>query len=172
MNARHKAIEINGDAEWFDLRGNIDAASVRIARCGDIHPYANGPIFSRAHAVQLDGCDKNFVYYWLNTYTFPVAKEIILNSHPCEMDVLCRFRDQAVMYLDPRFSRYKERLGNYVGDSVVIIDSDRILAIKTLQRAWRRRHERIATMREAWIPGGLVCKALAKRFEANAKLQT
>ena len=69
----------------------ITCPKVIFTQCMDIHPFSKGPIFDHARYVYLDGCNKNFVYYWLNRKTFPNVQKIYLNSHPCQSNVLHRF---------------------------------------------------------------------------------
>ena len=64
---------------------------------GDLHPFRPAPVFRSARTLFLTNCDKNFVYYWLRRDVFPAVRDVYLDSHPCEYDVLCRF--------DPALSR-------------------------------------------------------------------
>lgn len=46
--------------------------------------------FPNVETLFLDKCEKNFVYYNVNTHYFPNVKTIYCNSHPCEGQVLQR----------------------------------------------------------------------------------
>ena len=116
---------------WKDLKGKvINNKNIILSRYGDIHPFSNGPVFNCENLI-MEGCDKNFVYYWMNQQTFPNAKNVYLNSHPCDYDVLGRqFKN---IYLHESYSRYKERWG---GKNVkVISDKDYESLINTYEEA-------------------------------------
>jgi hypothetical protein len=46
--------------------------------------------FPSVETLFLDKCEKNFIYYNVNTHYFPNVKTIYCNSHPCEPQVLQR----------------------------------------------------------------------------------
>ena len=70
--------------QWLTIEGKVlTERIVEINQCGNIHPYNNGPVFSVTTKVFLMNCDKNFIYYWLKTKTFPTVEDIYLFSHPC-----------------------------------------------------------------------------------------
>jgi hypothetical protein len=97
------------DRNWHNLTNKrVLNRVVHISKCGDITPYKNGPVFL-ANKVFVTDCDKNFVFYWLDKQTFPVATEIYLSSHPCEPFVFNQF---SKLYLSDRFSNYKKRWGH------------------------------------------------------------
>ncbi|MBA3756248.1 MAG: hypothetical protein H0X02_08520 [Nitrosomonas sp.] len=77
---------INTHEAWKALR-TISPATCILSQLGDIHPYHDGPVI-QAHTVVLDNCDKNFVFYWLNSRTFPYMNTLVLNSHPCEPSIV------------------------------------------------------------------------------------
>ena len=108
-----KVAHVVGDAAWLNLKGKyITNQCVAIRGCGDIHPFHDAPIFTGANIVFITGCDKNFVYYWLTSRTFPNAQIVYLNSHSCDYPVLRRF-PRAQMYLSDWYEHYKEC---WVGD--------------------------------------------------------
>lgn len=108
--------------EWNDLKGKfIRNKTVILSRYGDIHPYANGPRFL-CDTLFLDGCDKNFLAYWLNRRTFPVASKIYIGSHPCDHYVLKRMSSQ--IYLHEFHSQYKDRWWRDLDNIEIISDAD------------------------------------------------
>jgi hypothetical protein len=97
---------------------------VILRNMGNIHPFRDGPIFERAHTVYVEGCDKNFVYYWCDERTFPSAIDVHLNSHPCDPDVLWRWHIGAtIIWLGRRYAEYKGRWANN-RDAVKIVQED------------------------------------------------
>ena len=82
-------------------------ATVDIQDCGNILPFADSPVFF-ADTVVLRRCSREFVYYWLNTRTFPTVKTIYLDSEPCDPSLFDRFPD-TVISLSPRVEEFKER---------------------------------------------------------------
>jgi hypothetical protein len=98
--------------EWFGIGNMSGYVKLTVNYCGDIHPY-DGPKFPDVEILVMNGCDKNFVYYWLNKRIFPNVKEIWLNSHPCDSSVLGRFKN-AIIYLSDRFERFKMTYHNNV----------------------------------------------------------
>lgn len=104
--------------EWESLKGKtVMNNTVEISGMGDIHPFKNGPIFD-SETVYLTSCDKNFIYYWMNTRNFPKVKTLYLFSHPCEPDVMHRFPDTQI-YLGESYLTYKKRWVNDL-DNVVL----------------------------------------------------
>lgn len=109
FNPFSKKILINGGLEWYTLKNNIISNKIiHIKNCGDIQPFPNGPIFESAETVYIENCNKNFLLNWLNRYTFPVVKEIYLNTHPCSQYILYRMTDNSNcnIYIDYDFSHY------------------------------------------------------------------
>ncbi len=89
---------------WEDLKGKtVVNESVVLARYGDIRPFANGPVFN-CENLFVEECDENFVYYWVNQRTFPKAKNVYLNSHPCEFTVFLRKFE--MIYLHESYRRH------------------------------------------------------------------
>lgn len=79
------------------------------------YPPLSKRIFHTENLV-LDGCDKNFIYYWLTPRIFPHVKDVFLFSHPCENSVIHRFKGTL-----PRFhtnSRNMRYINNYEGDII------------------------------------------------------
>lgn len=94
---------------WIKLQGKkILNKNILIKDYGDVHPFP-GIMFPLAENIFMDGCYKNFVYYWANKFTFPNAKKLYLRSHPCECDVLRR--DFETINMTEDFSRYADRWG-------------------------------------------------------------
>lgn len=75
-----------------------------IENMGDIHFFSGVEVNSEE--IILSNCDKNFIAYWLTRNTFPNAKTIYLDSHPCEPYVLQRNFN---IYLSDRYSEYRDR---------------------------------------------------------------
>lgn len=57
--------------------------------------------FPHAETLFVDECEKNFVYYNINTRYFPNVKTIYCNSHPCESMVLKRHHDMYIQENNP-----------------------------------------------------------------------
>ncbi len=49
----------------------------------------NRPVFM-CRKLFVDNCDKNFIYYRLNKYSFPNVRELWLASHPTDPEVIHR----------------------------------------------------------------------------------
>jgi hypothetical protein len=50
----------------------------------DAHPiYISSDVFKKCKIVIFNGCDKNTLYYFLNTCRFPNINTIITNTHWC-----------------------------------------------------------------------------------------
>lgn len=117
-----KSITLNTD-DWYkamdEKRVFNGVDDVTIERCGDIHPSFY-PMFPDAKTVTMRGCDKNFVFYWLQEHVFPNMQTIYLNSHPCEPVVLARFPN-AMFYLSTRYETYKNRWASK-RDNVILMD--------------------------------------------------
>lgn len=110
------------NALWRDLQGKkIHNKSVILTKYGDIHPFADGPVFACNNLV-LDECDKNFLAYWLNKTTFPNAKNIYIKSHPCDRYVLNHEFEK--VYLHEQYKRYKDRWWPLLDNISVINDGD------------------------------------------------
>lgn len=108
--------------EWNDLKGKIIRnETVILSRYGDIHAHANGPRFL-CHTLFLDGCDKNFLAYWLNRRTFPLTYNIYIASHPCDHYVLKRI--PCKIYLHEFHSHYKDRWWSDLDNIEIITDAD------------------------------------------------
>jgi len=92
---------------WIKLRGKkILNRNILLTQYGDIHPFP-GIMFPLAENIFIDKCDKNFVYYWADKYTFPSARNLYLRARPCESEVLSR--DFETMHMTNNFSRYADR---------------------------------------------------------------
>src|SRR5687767_14227914 len=95
--------------------------NVMIRECVDIHPYTKAPIFINCNTIFFEKCDKNMIYYWMNTFTFPNVNNIyLLKSHPCDPTVFYRFHNtDTKIYLSQDYLRYKNRWAE--GNDNVII---------------------------------------------------
>ena len=78
-------------------------------------------IFPRCETLFIDDCEKNYVYYNLDTHHFPNVKKIYINSHPCEYSVLHRHflvNGEIEIFLSEKwYYYYKERWfaeGSYI----------------------------------------------------------
>lgn len=110
---------------------------VVIKHMGDIHPTSQKPKFE-CETLVLDQCDKNFVYYWLDSGVFPNVRNIFLLSHPCEPNVFSRWYNIQKYYpsktipnifLAHYYERYKNRWADDM-DNVHIINDDDIKFLK------------------------------------------
>jgi hypothetical protein len=91
---------------WGLLKGRvIRNRNVILEKYGDIPPFANGPIF-KCETLIMDGCDENFVAYWLNKKTFPNVKCIYMGS-PWDGHALLTCQE---VYFHEYYKNYKERL--------------------------------------------------------------
>ncbi|XWV26735.1 hypothetical protein QJ857_gp0320 [Tupanvirus soda lake] len=98
---------------WGKLRGKeILNQNLLINGFGDIHPFANPPVFVNAKNIFLNDNHKYFHYYWINKKIFPTKPTIYLCGHPCDSPVLDRgFRMHVV---DPFYYtaiRYANEIG-------------------------------------------------------------
>jgi len=105
---------------------------------GDIHPTVDKPSFE-CETLVVDACDKNFVYYWINSTVFKNVKTIFLLSHPCEPAFFSRwyniqkyYHDRPVptIYLATWYSRYRNRWADGM-ENVELIDEEDIKLLRT-----------------------------------------
>jgi hypothetical protein len=130
---------VNGREEWSSYAGKIiNDKIVVLKQMGDIHPYENPPKFS-CETIMLDQCDKNFVYYWLDSSVFTNVKNIFLLSHPCESNFFLRWyyiqnyyptRTIPNIFLAHYYERYKNRWARGM-ENVIILDEDNIKNLTT-----------------------------------------
>ena len=107
---------------WENLYGKtIKNKTIVLDQFGDIHPCSNGPIFTATDLFMLN-CNKNFVYYWMNSYTFPNISTIYLASHPCEIQVF--YRQFNKIYLHENYCSYKNRWAANLDNVHIITDQD------------------------------------------------
>lgn len=86
--------------------GVFNATSVEFQSGGDYVTY--GVNFPRAEEVWFSSGDKNFLYYFLNRNTFPVAKKVHVKMHPAAVrfnGCTSEFRG-TTFYLTPQNYRY------------------------------------------------------------------
>jgi hypothetical protein len=125
--SRFGILHLKGNTNWLKLSNQHFACNtVNVQNMGSVPPFHEGPTFY-AENVFLTYCDKNFVFYWLHSATFPNAKRIYLSSHPCEYDVLHRF-PKGTLYLSEDYRRYKTWWAEENGRVIVVpqskIDAD------------------------------------------------
>ncbi len=109
-------MEIN----WEELKGKkINNKNVILSKYGDIHPFANGPVFT-CENLFLNHCDKNFLCYWFNKNTFPNVNTVYICSHPCEPYVLTDKFNK--IYLHTHYKKYKERWYPHLDNVKIISD--------------------------------------------------
>jgi len=111
MNKGYRVIDKN--IIWKGLSGKIVNEPLTIMKdLGDILPFIPKPII-KSKQIVFHNCDKNFVYYWLLPLetVFPCVNSVLLNSHPCEKDVLKKLQQKkhVNVYLTSRWWQYKER---------------------------------------------------------------
>ncbi len=90
---------------------------IHLVNMGDIHPFANGPIF-HCQTLILGRSDKNFAYYWLNPQTFPNLKQIVVDTH-CGYE-LRNFSRSIQIYL-PDYHIHHSGL-EYIKDAYEVIE--------------------------------------------------
>ena len=77
--------------------------------------------FPECETLFVINCEKNYVYYNLDTIRFPNVKKIYTNSHPCEYSVLHRHflvNGEIEIFLEEKwYHHYKDRWfseGSYI----------------------------------------------------------
>jgi hypothetical protein len=133
MSGKLTALTLSGGRSfWESLKGKTITNNIVILnRYGDIHPYSDGPKFL-ANKLYVRACDKNFVYYWINRYTFPNVKDLYLLSHPCEPTVLHRAFER--IYLsEGDYNHYKERWASEKDNITSVKMDDIIKEIETYE---------------------------------------
>lgn len=123
---------IVGREEWSSLKNiNIDDQLIVLDKMGDIHPTQLKPIFNCTTLV-VKNCDKNFVYYWINSNVFPNVKYIFLLSHPCEPTFFSQWyniqhhsanRITLNIFLAHYYAGYKNRWASEMNNVIVIDDN-------------------------------------------------
>ena len=79
----------------------------------DISDCSTWDTFPYTTTVIINNCDKNFIYYNLNTNTFPSLERLVTNSNPCDFGVMHRFatKDNYVGYIHS--VQYYKYLGSW-----------------------------------------------------------
>lgn len=130
-----KALKLSGytkNTAWRDLQWKkIHNKNVILSNYGDIHPFEGGPIFT-CENLMLDGCNKNFLAYWLDKQTFPFARQVYIYSHPCDYYVLNRNFEK--IYLHETFQKYKDRWWSKCDNIEIIQDSEYMRILKCFDR--------------------------------------
>ena len=119
----NKIITIKYNQSFRELQNKIiKNNNVVVHRCYDIHPYAKAPTFINCKTVFFNQCDKNMIYYWADLGTFPNVDNIyLLESHPCDLNVFCRFYNTGTkIYLSEEYSRYKDRWASRNSNVIVL----------------------------------------------------
>lgn len=124
---------VDGRNEWYLLTNKtINRNIVILKQMGDIHPTQHKPKFN-CETLILDQCNKNFVYYWLDSGIFPDVQNIFLLSHPCEPNIFSRWYNVQKYYpnkivpnifLAHYYERYKNRWANEMENVIIINDND------------------------------------------------
>jgi F-box domain. len=87
-----KTIAIINKDDYLKIKGkNILNRNVVIRDWHFTSPIFHNEVFSKTKTLFLIDCDKNFVFYSLNTHIFPMLKRLYLGSHPCEYSVFLSF---------------------------------------------------------------------------------
>lgn len=127
----NKIATIKYDQSLLNLTNKIvQNDNVIIRRCYDVTPYTKGPIFINCKTVFFEKCDKKMIYYWLNLFIFPNVENIyLLESHPCDLSVFCRFYNtNTKIYLSESYSKYKDKWAKS-NDNVVILTCDQMVPL-------------------------------------------
>jgi hypothetical protein len=70
-------------------------------------------VFSLANTIIFNDCEKNAVFYNLDKFRFPNARNVVLfNSHPCDYNVPHRF-PEALWIVSSGYGRYFRDIENY-----------------------------------------------------------
>lgn len=97
---------------WNNIEGLFfHHKSVDIKGCGhdkynthNIRGMVWSPRFQGADTIFIRGCEENFMFYWLKPHVFPIVKKIfVMETHPCEYQVLHRFNKNTKIYLDEKY---------------------------------------------------------------------
>jgi hypothetical protein len=98
-------LHLNGYNTRLDTLMNkfITNKNILLTNYNDIHPFKHHPLFINAETLFVLECDKNFVYYWINTHAFPNVKNVYLCAHPCDSRVLKR---KFNIHLSPKYKSY------------------------------------------------------------------
>ena len=85
--------------------------------------------YSNVKTAIFHNCEKNFTYYNVNPNVFPNLENLVITNHPCERDVLHRFKntdriperisekDNVDIYLSDYFYRYYGLGRNWIEDN-------------------------------------------------------
>lgn len=114
---------------WHALKNRVILNErVIITDQGDIHPFrdGSGPVF-KSKQVLVEGCDKNFICYWVGRHTFPKALKIVLDNHPCDQVVFNRYSHEinrgTELLLPSYYRRYYEYWASQDATNIQILES-------------------------------------------------
>lgn len=138
-NFDNRPFKITGRKEWLSVEDkSITAKLVVLDKMGDIHPLEVKPTFDCENLI-VDSCDKNFVYYWIDSNIFINVKNIFLLAHPCEPQFFSRWytiqkyyptRTIPNIFLAYPYERYKNRWANNM-ENVNILNEDDVKFLRT-----------------------------------------
>jgi len=117
---------IEGTYGWKSLEGKaVLNRKVDIVGMGDLHRTFRIQ-FPGTKIVLMRNCDKNFVYYWLDEFTFPAAEDIWLDSHPCDPRVFERCPKATLYICTNMYRRYKDDWFDSRNPRIVPVDREQI----------------------------------------------
>ncbi len=90
----------------------VDCENLLISN-SDVPHFDNAPSFL-AKNLFIDDCNKTFAFHWLTHRTFPLVRNIYLNSHPGDQSVFRRQLGdgQAKIHVHQNFDNYREIWAN------------------------------------------------------------
>lgn len=88
------------------------------------HQINNHPQFPNAENIIVDGCDKNYVYYYVDEFIFSKTNNLYLMSHPCDPKFFNRFtQDNQRVYLSDHYRNYKNRWASD-NDNIILLNNE------------------------------------------------
>lgn len=90
---------------------------------GDLHRFRDSPIF-RCKQIYISQCNKNFIAYWVNSWTFPLAERIVLDNHPCDWGVFQIYSSHRTteLIIRSQYRRYYEWWADPGATNIVLKD--------------------------------------------------
>lgn len=99
---------VTGRDDWIaHANKSTTTKTLLLKNIPDVHPTFSTNF--KCNTLILNKCNKNFVFYWLNSNTFPDVKTIFILSHPCTPHVFTRWSNSKCkpnMFLEHNFSRF------------------------------------------------------------------
>lgn len=114
------SLVIESNTDFFQLVKSqtiCDQTSVEFVGLGDIKPNEY-PKFPRCKTLKLTRCDKNFVYYWLHSDTFPSLETVILWSHPGHRMVYYNFPVSVKWIVHPEWIMYASITDRHIKEDI------------------------------------------------------